>query len=98
MLDRRDRSVIFVDLDRTLVHTDMLFENALFFLKQNPLRVFVLPGWLLRGKSFLKHRLAEEFEFSPELLPYNRALLSHLKNVKSEFELVLITATNQKIA
>ena len=47
-----------VDLDGTLLHTDVLWENALALLARNPLILFLLPFWLLRGRAHLKRMLA----------------------------------------
>jgi len=43
---------IIVDLDGTLIKSDTLFESLMALLKQNPLWVFLLPFWLLKGKAF----------------------------------------------
>ena len=44
-----------VDLDGTLIKTDLLWESLLVLLKQNPLLVVLLPLWLIKGKAYLKH-------------------------------------------
>lgn len=50
---------IVVDLDGTLVNTDMLVENVFAFLRLHPLRVFALFFWLCRGKAYFKQQLAQ---------------------------------------
>ena len=40
-----------VDLDGSLIHSDLLLESFLLLIKQNPLYVFIAPVWLLRGKT-----------------------------------------------
>jgi len=43
------RSVpLFVDLDGTLIKTDLLAESALALVKQAPWMIFVMGIWLLR--------------------------------------------------
>ena len=48
-----------VDLDGTLVRTDMLHETFLLLAKTSPFSLASLPGWLMKGKAGLKHRIAE---------------------------------------
>lgn len=74
--------VIAVDLDDTLVKTDMLYESFLHAVKRNPLVLFLVIAWLFRGKAYLKYRLSSYFNFDPSILPYNTELLSWLKAEK----------------
>ena len=88
-----------VDLDGTLVHTDLLIESVFGLLKENPLNLFRLPGWLLKGKAHLKQQIADRVELDVSLLPYNKPLLTYLEDQKSRGRtLVLATATNIKYA
>lgn len=52
-----DRPLI-VDLDGTLLKTDLLWESILALFKKNPLITFLLPIWLLKGRTFLKRQLS----------------------------------------
>jgi hypothetical protein len=45
---------IVVDLDGTLIKTDMLFESANQFITENPLRFWQPFMWLMRGRPYLK--------------------------------------------
>lgn len=90
---------IIVDLDGTLIYTDMLHEMVLFLLKKKPWLIFFLPFWLLKGKAFLKQKIAQSTSFNPEALPYNTELLTWLTQQKAKgVSLVLCTATDQTIA
>lgn len=62
---------LVVDLDGTLIKTDLLFETANNLATRQPFQLLCLPGWLLGGKSFLKSRLAETSTVDPASLPYN---------------------------
>jgi FkbM family methyltransferase len=55
-----DQYPLAVDLDGSLIHTDLLYECVLALLKNKPLCVLLLPFWLLKGKAFLKQKLAKE--------------------------------------
>ena len=94
--------VLVVDLDGTLIYSDMLHETILRLVKTSPLSLFNLPFWLLSrggGKAHLKMKVAEESEFDPSLLPYNQELIEWLKKQKEQGRsLVLCTASDISIA
>jgi 4-hydroxybenzoate polyprenyltransferase/phosphoserine phosphatase len=88
-----------VDLDGTLVRSDLLIEAVFALLKLNPLYVFLLPLWLLRGKAAIKQRIADRVELEVTLLPYNQPLLEWLRQQKAQGRpLILATASNTKYA
>jgi hypothetical protein len=70
---------LVVDLDGTLIRTDMLHESALRVLRDNPFNTLRIPYWLSQGKAALKRHLADSTEFDPSSLPYNYDLLDWLK-------------------
>ena len=49
---------LVLDLDRTLIRTDLLHESVFAFLKHNPFGVFLMLLWALKGRAYLKQRLA----------------------------------------
>ena len=75
---------LVVDLDGTLIRTDMLHESALRVLRESPGNALRIPLWLSRGKAVLKERLAGLVDIDPASLPYNAELLEWLKVQKSE--------------
>ena len=75
-----DQPVLVVDLDGTLIHTDMLHESALKLFRDRPLDTLRIPLWLSRGKAVLKEQLASRTHVDPKTLPYNTTLLSWLKS------------------
>lgn len=90
---------IVVDLDGTLIHSDMLHESALRLLRDRPLNVLQIPVWLSSGKAALKSRLAGMVDFDPATLPYNEKLLAWLREQRATGrKLVLCTASDQAIA
>ena len=91
--------VVCVDLDGTLIHTDMLAESILAAVRKNPLVLFLLPFWLLRGRTYLKTKMAELWQGDPALLPFNDKLIDYLKLRKQEgCEVWLTTASHGKLA
>ena len=49
---------LFVDLDGTLIKTDLLWESLAQLLRRNPFRLFPILFWWMRGRAFLKQQLA----------------------------------------
>ncbi|WP_353236180.1 UbiA family prenyltransferase [Diaphorobacter ruginosibacter] len=90
---------LVVDLDGTLIHTDMLHETALKAARNAPLSMFSMPGWLAQGKAALKKQLAGRSHVDPALLPYNEELINWLQQEKAQGRrIVLCTASDQGIA
>ena len=90
---------LVVDLDGTLIHTDMLHESVLRLLRDKPWYVFCIPFWLFKGKAALKQHLSLLTNFNPASLPYNDELLEWLKHNKSSGRtLVLCTASDLAVA
>lgn len=90
---------IFVDLDGSLIRSDLLIESVLAFLKKYPFRFFMIPLWLLKGKAHLKMMLASEVDVSIDLLPYNEDLIEFLRQQhEAGREIYLATASNEKYA
>ncbi|NIJ80447.1 4-hydroxybenzoate polyprenyltransferase/phosphoserine phosphatase [Xanthomonas arboricola] len=82
-----------VDLDGTLLNSDILYESVLALLARNPLYLFLLPLWLLRGKAALKRELASRVVLPAETLPYNQQVLELLR-ATTQRPRVLCTASD----
>jgi 4-hydroxybenzoate polyprenyltransferase len=90
-----------IDLDGTLIHTDMLHESAVSALRNSPWTLFMaLLSFLIgKGKAHLKKQLAQKIIFEPSTLPYHQNFLEWLKVKQSEGRrLILCTATDATIA
>ena len=90
---------LVVDLDGTLIRTDLLVESVFALLKRNILFVFLLPLWLLNGKARLKHEIAARVDIDAGRLPYHSGFLDYLNQEHTRGRrLVLATASNEKFA
>jgi 4-hydroxybenzoate polyprenyltransferase/phosphoserine phosphatase len=88
-----------VDLDGTLIATDTLWESIFLLLRRNPLYLFMLPWWLLKGKAYFKQQIAQRTALAVETLPYREAVLLFLHQQREAGRtLILITAAHEKIA
>jgi 4-hydroxybenzoate polyprenyltransferase len=68
-----------VDLDGTLIATDLLWEAIIALLKRNPLFIFLLPYWVFQGPYVLKMKLAERVRIDAASLPYRADFLAFLR-------------------
>ncbi|RUX08291.1 UbiA family prenyltransferase [Mesorhizobium sp. M8A.F.Ca.ET.059.01.1.1] len=98
---RSDRNAIplAVDLDGTLIATDLLWEGLFILLKKNPLYLFLVPFWAAGGPARLKQAIAQRVDIDPAMLPYRAPLLDRLRTEHAEGrKLVLATGTPRKFA
>lgn len=88
-----------VDCDGTLIATDLLYEAFFLMLKQYPLGLFLLPFWLIKGKVYLKERLAERVAFNWETLPYRPEVMDLIRQAQEQGrKIVLVTASPMRWA
>src|SRR5262245_59326047 len=64
-----------VDLDGTLIRSDMLWESLVRLLRKNPLWLAVVPIWWMRGRACLKQQIARRVELDVATLPYHEPFL-----------------------
>ena len=75
---------LVVDLDGTLIATDLLIETAFSELGRRPHGLFDMLRALAHGKAALKHRLAEPVDFDPGTLPYDPEVLSLIRDARTQ--------------
>ena len=93
------QKTLVVDLDGTLIKTDILYESLIAYIKANYLNIFRLLPRLIEGKATLKRFLALNTELKPELLPYNQDVTDYiLKHKKSGGRVALVTASDEFVA
>jgi 4-hydroxybenzoate polyprenyltransferase/phosphoserine phosphatase len=85
---------LVVDLDGTLINTDVLHEGVIMLLRKNPLYIFRCLLWLLKGKVYFKNEIFKIVHLRYDLLPWNRELLSFLQTESANGrKLILATAS-----
>jgi 4-hydroxybenzoate polyprenyltransferase len=99
-MDLNQRNLpLCVDLDGTLVATDTLWESILLLLKQNILRLFLLPIWITLGRADFKHKIAQYVTLEVANLPYREKVLLRLQQEKNSGRtIILATAAHYTIA
>jgi len=92
-------NTIFVDLDGTLIRSDLLWETLFLALRQRPQILYRLPRWLAAGKARLKAELAAAVDFDAALLPYREDVVAQLRLAQANGRrIVLATGANEKLA
>jgi 4-hydroxybenzoate polyprenyltransferase len=90
---------LYVDLDGTLVATDTLWESLMMLLKRQPLKMFQIPIWLLKGKAYMKTQIASQIDLAVDILPYREEVLRFVKSERAKgTKVVLATATPASVA
>ena len=89
---------LVVDLDGTLIRSDLLIETAFTELGARPQTALELIGALMRGKAALKHRLADPDKFDASLLPYDETVLERIRAARAEGRpIYLASASNESL-
>lgn len=89
---------LIVDLDGTLVRSDLLIETAFSELSRRPHSAFGMVRALKAGRASLKHRLSEPAHFDPALLPYDDKVLQVIQSASAQGRPVyLASASHQRL-
>jgi len=90
---------LVVDLDGTVIRTDLTWESLARLLRRNPLALFQVLFWLARGRACLKQKLAARVRVDPAALPYHEPLLAWLRQQKAAGRrIILATASDRRMA
>lgn len=90
---------LVVDLDGTLLRTDLLHESVLMLMRTSPLSVLALPFWMARGKAPMKRQIARRVELDVAALPYHEEFLAWVRLERaSGRRLILATASDVCLA
>ncbi len=88
-----------VDLDGTLVKLDTLHQALFLLLRRSPMSVFQIPGWIAKGKAYLKDQVMQRITLDATALPYHQEFLNYLRQQhQSGRTLILATASNYRTA
>ncbi len=96
---RENQIPLCVDLDGTLIKTDLLWESLARLLRRNPFQLLPVLFWWVRGRAFLKRQLARRVKIDPAALPYHEPFLAYLREQRvAGRKLVLVTASDRAMA
>lgn len=89
---------LVIDVDGTLIRTDLLHECALQFAARRPFQLWLLPCWLLRGRAHLKHSLSEAVEIDPLTVPLHEETVALARAAQRQGRPVyLASASNRRL-
>ncbi len=90
---------LVVDLDGTLILSDLLWESVVLNLRHDLGGAWRLPLWLARGKAGFKELAAAGIEMDPAALPYDPALLAFIEQERRRGRrIVLATGAQRRLA
>lgn len=86
-----------IDLDGTLILSDVTWITLRLFLKRYPLKIFSLLFWFIQGRARLKYQLSKHISLDPKTLTYNQKLIEYIRSYTGT-EIILVTAADRHIA
>ena len=97
--DGKPSLALCVDLDGTLIKTDLSVESFLGVVKSSPWLVFLMPFWILQGRSVLKAHLAKRAHIDVAVLPYRNEVLQLVEVAREKGRMTaLVTGSNEGYA
>ncbi len=88
-----------VDLDGTLIASDLLWESFCAMVRTRPADMALVPLWLVRGRAALKQEIANRGEIDPADLPYRDDVLALIASERLlGRKIVLATAADGRLA
>ena len=92
-------SPLVVDLEGTLLRSDLLLETAVAFIRGRPWHLFQALVWFMRGKAVLAEHLAEATDIDVSVLPYDPAVIERIAAARENGRaVVLATSSHQALA
>lgn len=94
-----DESPLVIDLDGTLIRTDLLHEALIKVIVLHPRALLSMPGWLLKGKAVFKREVAALALPEASSLPFEFALIEWIRDERAKGrKIVLCTASDARLA
>lgn len=90
---------LVIDLDGTLLRSDLLLETGMAFVRSQPLQLFKPFSWLTKGKASLKEGLALATQLDVSVLPYDPEVIAFIEAERERGRrVVLATASHHSLA
>jgi hypothetical protein len=87
---------LIVDLDHTLIDTDLLYESSIAVLKKSPWLIFLYPFWFAKGKGYLKDQLVKRFSINAQTLPYIQNTIDYIVERKKQGSTIILAIASHK--
>lgn len=90
---------LYVDLDGTLIATDLLWESLCRLAQREPAALLRVPFWLARGRAALKREIALRVQPDAAALPYRAEVIAYVSAARAQGRrTVLATASDERLA
>ncbi|MAW85119.1 MAG: prenyltransferase [Phyllobacteriaceae bacterium] len=93
-MDARSEAVtipLAIDLDGTLIATDLLWEGLFLLLRRNPLYLFLVPLWVVSGgPARLKQEIASRVVLDATTLPYRQAVVERIRQERAKGRRIIL--------
>jgi haloacid dehalogenase-like hydrolase len=87
---------LVVDLDGTLIRSDLLVESFFAYLGAEPFRFLSLATALRRGKAPFKAEIAQRVAIEPAHLPYDERVLSLIREARDKGGRVFLASASHE--
>lgn len=88
---------LVIDLDGTLLRSDLLLESALAYARAQPLQLLAPLAWLGGGKAHLKQQLAQAAEIDVATLPYDQRVLDLIAQARADGRRVVLATASHRL-
>ena len=88
---------LVVDLDGTLLRSDLLLETGMAFVRKHPLKLHKPFAWLANGKASLKEGLATHCEIDVAILPYDPAVIALIEAERNKGRTVILATASHEV-
>ena len=92
----KNKIPLIVDLDHTLIDTDLLMESSKGVLGKSPWLIFHYLAWFSKGRGYLKDQLVKRFEINIAELPFNEAVIAYIQERKKLGDTVILATASHK--
>ncbi|MEJ2670508.1 MAG: UbiA family prenyltransferase, partial [Gammaproteobacteria bacterium] len=86
-----------VDLDGTLIHSDLSIESALKAIKIRPWIILLFPFWLRKGLGYFKSQLARFVRLDYASIPINKSVLNFVREKKASGRTILLVTGSYQL-
>ena len=96
LVGRAAEPPLIVDLDGTLLNSDMLAETFFALAAERPVKALAVGCSLVRGRAVLKRRLAEHVDVDLSTLPWNEPFLAYLRRERDAGRRIYLASASAK--
>jgi 4-hydroxybenzoate polyprenyltransferase len=87
---------LVVDVDGTLIKTDLLHEKVMQFFARSPSQAWRLPLWLAGGKARLKGELAGRVQLDVATLPLREETMARIRKAQAQGRAVYLASASEQ--